>query len=301
VNYKSFEKRLKRLGVDVTMATVRNWAKEGLISSYEPLRSGKKSRGGRPTNWPSKAVEEAAAVWAVNDAAGKRLSPKMIREIRAVAQQVFRSPQANYEWSHDVTLSGPNPESVSPYGYRSLKMKFHENVFDLIYRIADLREGVQRMPGDERLIALLDDEEVVTALDRFIATPRSTDIATLLHRLSDVLFRSPLVFELAKTWVAAVVKARHLAPITRPAKVAFHWRSLPSLEDPRWFQLYKVTLEEPDPFVSVFADFDEDAITPEDERFDEDEIVILVDEIDVRKKVFYAPFDEWKSLTPLEP
>ena len=35
-----------------------------------------------------------------------------------------------------------------------------------------------------------------------------------------------------------------------------------------------------------------------DMRRDEDEIVILVDDVDVRKKVFYAPFDEWNETEP---
>jgi hypothetical protein len=106
------------------------------------------------------------------------------------------------------------------------------------------------------------------------------------------------VFELAKTWVAAVIKARNRVLITRPAKVVFHWRSLPSLEDPMWSQLYAITLEDPDPVVSVFADFGEHEDTPQAERNDEDEIVIIVDDVDVRKKVFYAPFDEWNGIEP---
>ena len=42
VNYKEFEKGLERLGVDVTMATVRNWARRGLIPKYTPHQRKKK-------------------------------------------------------------------------------------------------------------------------------------------------------------------------------------------------------------------------------------------------------------------
>ena len=219
---------------------------------------------------------------------------KPLRRYAPSPSRCFVTPEAEYEWSRDVTLSGPTPGDHP--GYRALKMKFHdENAFDLFRRLLELRGYARPMLGDERLIALLDDEEVFSALDRYIEHRDPDDYATVLDALIRVRIRSPRVFELARTWVASFVKAQKGESLSQPKKVVFHWRSL---GNPRWLQLYMIALEEPDPVVSVFDDDDlEDyADTPEDERQDEDRIVIFFDGVDVRKKVFYAPFEEWSSL-----
>lgn len=231
-------------------------------------------------------------MWAVNKVAGKRLPYETIREIRTIAQQVFRTPEAEYEWSGDVILSGPTPTDDPP-GYRALKMKFHEkNAFDLFHRLLELRGYARPMPEDERLIALFDDEEIFSALDRYIEHRDPDDYTTVLHALACVRIESPRVFELARTWVAAFVKAQKGESLSQPKKVVFHWRSSSNLGHPEWNKLYMITLEEPDPVVSVYAGLEDYAGTPEDMRRDEDEIVIFFDGVDVREKVFYSPFGE---------
>jgi hypothetical protein len=302
----------KITGDDVSPQTLRRWADDRLITNHRDNRANIKEMTtgrGHPEDWPPQALWEAAAVWAVNKV--KRLPSKTIRDIRTVAQQVFRTPEAKYEWSRDVVLSGPTPTHIESksyprgqYGYRVLKMKFQDDVLDLFSWLCALREGAQPMPGDERLIKLLDDEKVVSALDRYIEHRDPDDYFTVLYAISRVLISywkknelSPLAFNrLARTWVAAFVKAQKGKSLSQPKKVVFHWRSL---EDPGWFpELYMITLEEPDPLVSVLADFEDYAGTPEG-RGPEDEIVIFIDGIDVREKVFYAPFaefEEWRSL-----
>ena len=300
MDIKDLKEDFKKItGDDISPQTLRRWADEGLIMDHRDNRANIKTGRGHAEDWSPQALWEAAAVWAVNKVAGKRFPSKTIKEIRTVAQQVFRTPEAEYEWSRDVVLSGPTPGD-NP-GYQVLKMKFHENVFDLFSHLRILHALAQRMPGeelklpwaDERLLALFNDEEVVSALERWNEYRDTDDSVTVIRALIHVLIRSPRVFELARTWVAAFVKAQNGESLSQPKKVVFHWRSLLD-----WFQLYMITLEKPDPIVSFFGDddFEDYADIPDDERSDEDEIVIFIDGVDVRKKVFYAPFEEWGSL-----
>jgi hypothetical protein len=308
MDIEDLQKDFKKItGDDVSPQTLRRWADEGLIANHRdnPHKIAKTGRG-NAEDWPPEALEEAVAVWAVNKVNGKRLPPKTIREIRTVAQQVFRTPQAQYEWSRDVILSGPKP-SDNP-GYRELKMKFHEDWLDLTFRLRMLRELTRHYSvdelklkfshwADERLLALLDDEEIVSNLDRFMEGHRETDdVVKIWLALDLVMIKSPRVFELARTWVAAFVKAQKGESLSQPKKVVFHWSSLGDS-----FLLDMITLEKPDPIVSFFSDAfygddDEDYVDiPDDERRDEDEIVIFIDGVDVRKKVFYAPFEEYEE------
>lgn len=178
-------------------------------------------------------------------------------------------------------------------------MKFRdENIFDLFSRLLELYGLYARpMPGDERLIKLLNDKEVISALDRYIEHRDRADKYIVQRAIMPGIISSSSdrVFELARTWVAVFVKAQKGESLSQPKKVVFHWRSSSNLGHPEWNQLYMITLEDPDPVVSKLADFEDYTGTPEDEREDEDEIVIFFDGIDVRKKVFYAPFDQWDS------
>jgi hypothetical protein len=293
------EEYRKLTGDRVSPQTLRRWADEDIITDHRDDLANIATTGrGHAEYWSPQALWEAAAVWAVNKVAGKRLPYETIKEIRIVAQQVFRTPEAVYQWSPNVVFSGPTPSDPSDQpGYRVLKMKFHENILDLFYRLIKLRGYERPMLGDERLNALLEDEEVVSLLDRwiehhYIGQGDPDALAKIWHAIAPVLIGSPRVFELARTWVAAFVKAQKGEPLSQPKKVVFHWRSLGR---PEWIQLYMITLEEPDPIVSVLADFEDYDGTSYDEREDEDEIVIFFDEVDVRKKVFYAPFDRWDS------
>ncbi|MGZ4865361.1 MAG: hypothetical protein ACXV7G_10675 [Halobacteriota archaeon] len=319
--------KLANIGVNISRKTLRRWADQSLISNHAPKKF-YKGRGHAET-WPPEAFEEAAAVWAVTRAAKKRLSRNKIKEISIAAQQVFRTPQADYEWSRDVALSGPN--SSMQYGYRVLKMQFDEDAFSLFDNLVQLRKYSRHLKPlldygppsalldneeiasyldefmllrkDGRLSALLDNEEIAAAVDRLILD-RSEDCTLILLRLADILIRSPEVFKLAKTWAATVIKARYHMPIIQPAKIVFHWRSRLSItQNAKWLELYKITLEDPDPISAVFADYDGEFVSPKEERNDEDEIVIFFDGIDVRKKVFYAPFEpfeEWYELKQME-
>lgn len=303
MDIEKFRERLTNIGVSVSAKTLRRWADDDLIINH---REGVAKTGrGNAEDWPPEAVEEAAALWAVKRAAEKRLSPKTTKEIRVVAQRVFFTPQARYEWSTDVDLSGPTPPYAPVfepgkrygYGYRVLKMDLRDDdVFGLFDRLVELRKETRRLPGDERLIALLDDKRIVGLLDRFIEHRDIDAIAYVVNRLVDVRIDVPSV--LVRTWVAAIAKARNYVTVSSPKKVVFHWYSRPTVEEPEWFERGQITLEEPDPIASIFADFDESMIISEDMRQDEDEIVILVDDVDVRKKVFYAPFDEWNGTEP---
>jgi hypothetical protein len=297
MDYKAFEKRLKRLGVDVTMATVRNWAKQGLIPSYEPLQSGKGGRGGRPTNWPPEAVEEAAAVWAVKEAAETRLTPKEIRDIQMIGVRTFYTPQAYYTWSHDVPLTGPIPRDRFPregYDHRVLRIEFRDDhPVALFLRLVELRAGSELHFGEERLIKMLEDEHVAAAADYFIHADGPRE-APLMVMEDLTKLRVDVPSSLVRTWVTAFVKAASGVEVTASKKVVFHWRTLHGNAG-YYFVFDKVVLEEPELRDLAYVQSRESMIVPE-EPSREDEIVICVDGIDVREKVFYAPFDEWDPL-----
>ena len=231
MDIEKFRERLTNIGVSVSAKTLRRWADDDLITNHREKVA--KTGRGNTEDWPPEAVEEAAALWAVKRAAEKRLSPKTIKEIRVVAQRVFFTPQARYEWSTDVDLSGPTPAYASVfepgkrYGYRVLEMDLRDDdVFGLFDRLVELRKGTRRLPGDERLVELLDDKRIVGLLDRFIEHRDIDAIAYVVNRLVDVRIDVPSV--LARTWVAAIAKARNYVGFPRQKR----WSSI-GIRDPQ--------------------------------------------------------------------
>lgn len=62
MNHKDFKKRLERLEVNVTMATVRNWAKKSLIPAYTPKsrHKGRRRKKVQPSDLRGRTVRELA-------------------------------------------------------------------------------------------------------------------------------------------------------------------------------------------------------------------------------------------------
>ncbi|MGA7077016.1 MAG: hypothetical protein WBZ42_10840 [Halobacteriota archaeon] len=304
MDVEELRERLTNIEVNVSAKTLRRWADDALITNHRehPENIAKTGRG-NAEDWPPEAVEEAAAVWAVKEAAEKRLTPKEISDIQMIGVRTFYTPQAYYAWSHDVPLTGPIPLDRFPrkgYDHRVLRIEFRDDhPVTLFLRLVELRAGGEPHPGEERLIKMLEDEHVAAAADYFIHCdgPVLEAPITVMDRLTEL--RVDVPSRLVRTWVTAFVKAASGVEVTASKKVVFYWRSLHG-DAGSSFMFEKVVLEEPDLRDLTYVQTRESIFVPiEPPR--EDEIVIYVDGIDVRKKVFYAPFDEWKSLTPLEP
>jgi hypothetical protein len=77
--------QLHELGMDVPKGTLRRWASEGLIKGPEP--EGRKGKRGRFMSWPSKTVEQAAAIYIIRGSYGPK---KKIKSLLAVKELVDR-------------------------------------------------------------------------------------------------------------------------------------------------------------------------------------------------------------------
>jgi hypothetical protein len=295
---EELSKKLADVGVHVSRKTLRRWADQGLISNRKQ-RFPPRGRG-NTENWPSEAFEEAAAVWAVKETAKKRLTPKEIKDIQIVGMRTFYNPQAYYTWSHDVPLTGPVPRDRFPrhllhregYDHRVLRIEFRDDhPVTLFSRLVELRTGEEPRPGEERLIEMLEDERTAAAIDYFIQCDDPVRQAPILVMADLTKLRVNVPSHLVRTWVMAFVKAACGVEVTAPKKVVFHWRTLHD-DAGSFFVFEKTVLEEPDLRDPSYAHLRESIIAPKEPPL-EDEVVICVDGVDVRKKVFYAPFDDW--------
>lgn len=77
--------RLTALGARVPRGTVQRWAAQGLLQNRPTGR-------GRHAKWPDDAVPEIAAVWALKNIEGVRVSDEAIMEARRLAAEMHRRP-----------------------------------------------------------------------------------------------------------------------------------------------------------------------------------------------------------------
>ena len=160
-------KRLEKLGITADITTLQKWSKQGLIPEYETGHQHRQMKRGRPKNakkskkgrakkpedrirqkglpglrskWPPEAVEEAAAVWAVQyhnrDCKGNAVSlsvtPKILETVRLIAN----SPRPYYKIRDDRMMPDMRwPDVLSdPFTYRDLETKLAKD--DKIHRLA---------------------------------------------------------------------------------------------------------------------------------------------------------------------
>jgi hypothetical protein len=274
MNIKEVNQRLRELGVEIPKDTIKRWAySEHIISRPTKPRLG---GSGHFSKWPPRVIKEAAAVWAVRNRAKKiaaeggrkkkTLSAKEICEIRRHAKGVFVSPCMEYELPPNITITTPNPSYI--YDFRALTPKI----------VAD---------------AALND--------------------------------------LVIAWIAATVKAQKKRKISEPAEVIFSWRYDPpppvareelySLTDDQLYTRLKdarikamsSSLKRKRMEISDAGDFafkinENDELEVKQEfKLDyvdvkpytdiklrqsrRDDLVILLDGKDGRKKASYAPFE----------
>jgi len=95
---EELRKQMQKMGVrsNNSERTIRRWGEDGLIEDHRPGQIGQGR--GHADDWPEAALEDACAVLAVYqyNAQTKRLSPEVIKHIKAVAEHLYVSPLAYY-------------------------------------------------------------------------------------------------------------------------------------------------------------------------------------------------------------
>jgi hypothetical protein len=158
---------LKKLGIKLPEKTIVRWAYTDQVIT-KPEWDKQKGRG-KKSDWPSNAVEEVAAVWAVRNTPVKRHVPKeKIEMIKAAAACAYRYPSTFYDPPRTTRITGPDPTSQWAKPWHLWTTMIH--------------------PNDE-------------------------------------------LNALATTWIAALEKAKRDAPVSKPKRVVFHWRSRPREEE----------------------------------------------------------------------
>jgi hypothetical protein len=159
-----FVKRLDELGISLDAVKLRTWSKQGLISPYKMRYQHRKKKVGRPPDavkaqkggrilekarlgriieWPEKALEEAAAVWAVREEwrklhreKGKWLSKDKIDVIKRAASVLEERPFAVY-----ILPPVTGPLSTQHINPDDIIMKFVSKEFD----------GIELFPGKDNV------------------------------------------------------------------------------------------------------------------------------------------------------
>lgn len=82
---------------EIPKPTLRRWAAEGIITKPERHSKGKGGGRGRVSDWPEKAVEEAAACWYIRSGKLTLVPPsaKVLVEVKRISAQLYDSPLWN--------------------------------------------------------------------------------------------------------------------------------------------------------------------------------------------------------------
>jgi len=131
--------QLQEIGAYVSEKTLRRWGDLGLIEDHQRSVPG---RGrGNAEKWSERALEEAAAVWAVSRTSGARLSAEMIKTVKEQAARVYPGGFAIYAIPPVVW----SLEGVHEIPYTEIKVRFAP---EAIRRAG--RDEVLAFPGAEK-------------------------------------------------------------------------------------------------------------------------------------------------------
>jgi hypothetical protein len=222
--------RLKKLAINIPKKTLIRWAyTEGIIQKPERHKDkrGKNEIGrGKKSDWSTKALEEAAAVWAVREACRtqkichaqkKRLSPDEIRVIKSAAAVLDERPYAIYTLP---SVTGPLlKQHLDP---KKIKMTF----------VSDNYDGLYLFPGKDKLDkAKCLNELVVTwvaAREKVRDWASKTMLfSNIVQRYPDLAHLAPNEVDLSKVdwWPTKVPDPWR---IDKPALIELCWLSKPS-------------------------------------------------------------------------
>jgi len=202
LDHKELEDRLGKLGVDIKLSTLREWAREGIIESYTTYfkkthrgigRNNIKTSGkpGRFTDWPEEILESAAAVYMIRNRCFPPLSPREFNDL--LTPRVFNDRY----WSH-ITR-----------GKRSVRNKIIKLV---------------RQQANDLLTVLATDCKKASSLFRTCLYPEGYQsqegipiARTFGHLKEDTLH--PLV----APWILAVEKVRHKIALDESIGLRYNW------------------------------------------------------------------------------
>jgi hypothetical protein len=140
VNLEQFQSRLCKLGADIPQGTLKRWAYEGLIPRPHRYRKGKGGGRGRAASWTRAAIGDAAALWAIRNAGGRKLlqSKRRIGIIKYAVEDIFHGAQR----LKFVAYTVPSPTTFP-------NAKWHYRTVESVVIQFDYRDfpGLDLIPG----------------------------------------------------------------------------------------------------------------------------------------------------------
>jgi hypothetical protein len=146
MNFDELSARLDKLGIiSMPGGTIRRWRWQGLIEGPEAKWKGPHGGRGRFMEWPERAVEEIAAVWAVghNGLHTRTPSIKRIEQIKSVVQNFYERPIATY-YLPPIILAGPMRGTRLKYSDIKMRLAEDEQLHHLVVRWVIATEKAKR-------------------------------------------------------------------------------------------------------------------------------------------------------------
>jgi hypothetical protein len=106
MNIKELLQRLREIGIDIDVSTLRRWADKGLITNHvaKSIQTGR----GHQEEWLEDSFFDAAAFWGVRHCGiTKSFSTKEIEEVKARTRRLFESPDIFFESPSELTTITP--------------------------------------------------------------------------------------------------------------------------------------------------------------------------------------------------
>ena len=183
MNLEQFQSRLCKLGADIPQGTLKRWAYEGLIPRPHRYRKGKGGGRGRAASWNRAAIGDAAALWAIRNAGGRKLlqSKRRIGIIKYAVEDIFHGAQR----LKFVAYTVPSPTTFP-------NAKWHYRTVESVVIQFDYRDfpGLDLIPGKaidqlDTLKSLVEADDTVSdeigscVLEKTTVEPAECDKITL--------------------------------------------------------------------------------------------------------------------------
>jgi hypothetical protein len=151
MDFEELSARLDKIGISIPGGTIRRWRWQGLIEGPEAKWKGPHGGRGRFMEWPERAVEDIAAIWAVrrNRLYTRPPSAKRIEQIKSVVHSFHIWPAAFYTLPPFI-VAGPMRGTILKYD--DIKMRFDqdEQLHDLVVKwIIAVEKAKRQWPMSE--------------------------------------------------------------------------------------------------------------------------------------------------------
>lgn len=252
------------------------------------------SRLGRlPRDWPNKSLEEAAAVWALRDRGFLKPtahSKKTIDEIRRIAKRAFTSPTVSHELPSDIRITTPNPRTI--YDYRQLKTKVvdDDKLNDsIITWIAATKTAQHNLEISKTATA--------KSAQNFLKISKPTRAIISWNydptrRISSIVPADPTTSLMSKPLHRVKNEVKIISDMIGSG-IADVSGDLSQIETEYDTDEQIATSRSIDDIFETETEFKLGDTDVEPSHSDRDELIVLLNGIDSRRKALYAPFDRY--------